>query len=87
MGDVSDDPDTRLEYLRLQVQMLLALQAPRERVKQEGALELAYAHLACSSYRRPSRAMFRDIALWRYGWSEAEFEAWATCEFHSEWVP
>ncbi len=80
-----DDPDIRVEYLALQLRMVLRANPPKEREKQVAAMNLAYGNLAASSHNPPSRLIFGDIAIERYGWTEEEFQQWANEPFRTVW--
>lgn len=49
-----------------------------EREREEQRLDFAYGSLACSTNHKPSRKAFRVVALEERGWTEEEFERWAS---------
>jgi len=47
-----------------------------DRAWQEQALSFVWGNLAISSDHKPSKDVFRKIAAERYGWTDADFDAW-----------
>ena len=48
-----------------------------ERQKQEQTLDYSYGNLAASTRHKPSLFAFQRAAVLDFGWTEAEFAAWA----------
>lgn len=67
------------------VELVKRAPQPSKKERDLQAIGFAYSNLAMSTNHKPSRAAFKLLAMSdRFGWSEAEFDEWASTK--DSWV-